>query len=137
MINFTFLSKTVFHCLPAVDSQTLPISKMEIFMTIGNEFQPLTIVAKMISAGFPNLYMTVNYQRWLLTLLTFLTSFRLFFKKKIFFITDLNSHFKNRQVLGHKCKRRIKLSRKGYRMKNLSHWWLGNCTNCTNIGQCV
>ena len=42
-----------------VDSETLPISKMELFMTIGNDFQLLTIVAK-ISAEFLNPHMTTK-----------------------------------------------------------------------------
>ena len=43
IVNFSFRSKTVFHSLPAVDPQTLPISKMELFMTIGNDLQLLII----------------------------------------------------------------------------------------------
>ena len=53
MVNFSFRSKTVFHSLPAVDPETLPISKMELFTIIGNDFQSLTIVVK-ISAEFLN-----------------------------------------------------------------------------------
>ena len=46
MVNFSFRSKTVFHSLPAVDPETLPISKIEIFMTISNNIQSLTILVK-------------------------------------------------------------------------------------------
>ena len=52
MVNFSFRSKTVFHSLPAVDPLTLPISKIELFMTITNDFRPLTIVK--ISAEYLN-----------------------------------------------------------------------------------
>ena len=51
MVNLSFRSKIAFHALPAVDPKTLPISKMKLFMTIGSNFQPLTIVVK-ISAEF-------------------------------------------------------------------------------------
>ena len=53
MVNFSFRYKTVFHSLPAVDPETLPISKMELLTIIGNDFQSLTIVVK-ISAEFLN-----------------------------------------------------------------------------------
>ena len=53
MVNFSFRSKTVFHSLPAVGPETLPISKMELFATIGNDFQSITIGVK-ISADFLN-----------------------------------------------------------------------------------
>ena len=59
MVNFSFRSKPVFHFLPAVDPETLPISKLELFMTISNNFQPLTIVVK-ISADFLNPHMTTK-----------------------------------------------------------------------------
>ena len=59
MVNFSFRSKTVFHSLPEVDPETLPISKMELFMTTGNDFQPLTVVVK-ISAEFLNPHMTTK-----------------------------------------------------------------------------
>ena len=59
MVNFSFRSKTVFHSLSAVDPETLPISKMELFATIGNDFQSLTIVVK-ISADFLNPQMTTK-----------------------------------------------------------------------------
>ena len=55
MVNFSLRSKTIFHSLPDVDPETLPIFKMELFMTIGNDFQPLTIVK--ISAEFLNPHM--------------------------------------------------------------------------------
>ena len=46
MVNFSFRSKTASHSLAAVDPETLPISKIELFMTIGNDFHPLTILVK-------------------------------------------------------------------------------------------
>ena len=55
MVNFSFRSKISFPSLLAVDPETLPIYKVEFFMTIGNGFQPLSIVVK-ISAGFLNPY---------------------------------------------------------------------------------
>ena len=52
--------KPVFHFLPAVDSETLPaISKLELFVTTANGFQPLTIVVR-ISAEFLNLHMVTK-----------------------------------------------------------------------------
>ena len=48
--------KPVFHSLPAVDPEPLLISKLELFVTIAIDFQPLTIVVK-ISVEFLNLYM--------------------------------------------------------------------------------
>ena len=59
MVNFSFRSKTVFHSLPAVDPETLSVSKMELFATIGNDFQSLAIVVK-ISSDFLNLQMTTQ-----------------------------------------------------------------------------
>ena len=59
MVNFSFRSKPVFHSLPAVDPETLLICNMELFMTIANNFQPLTIVVK-ISAEFLNPHMTTK-----------------------------------------------------------------------------
>ena len=53
MSNLSFRSKTVFDSLPAVDPETLPIFKMDLFMTISNDFQPLTTVLK-VSAEFLN-----------------------------------------------------------------------------------
>ena len=51
--------KPVFHSLPAVDPETLSISKLELFVTIANDFQPLTIVVR-ISAEFLNLHMAIK-----------------------------------------------------------------------------
>ena len=59
IVNFSFRYKTVFHSLPAVDPETLPISQIEYFMTIGNDFQLLTIVVK-FSAEFLNPHMTTK-----------------------------------------------------------------------------
>ena len=59
MINFSFRSKTVFHSLPAEDPDTLTISKINLFIVIDNNFQPLTIVVK-ISAEFLNPLMTTK-----------------------------------------------------------------------------
>ena len=59
MVNFSFRSKAVFHFLPAVNPETLLISKLELFITISNNFQPLTIVVK-IFADFLNLLMTIR-----------------------------------------------------------------------------
>ena len=49
MVNFSFRSKAVFHCPPEVDPETLPISKMELLMTIVNDFQPLTIAVEFLN----------------------------------------------------------------------------------------
>ena len=51
--------KPVFHSLPTADPETLPISKLELFVTTANNFQPLTIVVR-ISAEFLNLHMTTK-----------------------------------------------------------------------------
>ena len=59
MVNFSFRSKTVFHSLTAMEPETLPIFKMELFMTIGNDFQPLTVVVK-ISTELLNPHMTTK-----------------------------------------------------------------------------
>ena len=59
IVHFSFRYKTVFHSLPAVDPETLPISQIEYFTTIGNDFQLLTIVVK-FSAEFLNLHMTTK-----------------------------------------------------------------------------
>ena len=59
MINFSFRYKTVFHSLPAVDPDTIPIFKIELFTAIGNDFQSLTIVVK-ISAEFLNPHITTK-----------------------------------------------------------------------------
>ena len=50
--------KPAFHSLPA-DPEILPISKLELFVTIANDFQPLTIVVR-ISAEFLNLHMATK-----------------------------------------------------------------------------
>ena len=59
MVNFSFRYKTVFNSLPAVDPETIPISKIELFTTIGNDFQSLTIVVK-ISPEFLNPHITTK-----------------------------------------------------------------------------
>ena len=51
--------KPVFHYLPAVDPETLSISKLELFVIIANNFQTLTIVVK-ISVKFLNLHMATK-----------------------------------------------------------------------------
>ena len=45
-VNFSFRYKTVFNSLPAADPETLPVSYIDYFTTIGNDFQLLTIVVK-------------------------------------------------------------------------------------------
>ena len=59
MVNFSFRYKTVFNSLPTVDPETIPISKIELFTTIGNDFQSLTIVVK-ISPEFLNPHITTK-----------------------------------------------------------------------------
>ena len=59
MVNFSFRSKPEFHFLPAVDPETLPVSKLELFITISKNFKSLTIVVK-ISADFLNPHMTTK-----------------------------------------------------------------------------
>ena len=59
IVNSSFRSKSVFHFLPLVDPDTPPISTLELFMTIANNFQPLAIVVK-ISADFLNPHMTTK-----------------------------------------------------------------------------
>ena len=59
MVNSSFRYKPVFNFLPAVDPETLPISKLKLFMTIANNLQPLTIVVK-ISADFLNPHITTK-----------------------------------------------------------------------------
>ena len=51
--------KPVFHSLPAVVPETLLISKLELFVTIANNFQPLTIVTGTF-AEFLNLHMATK-----------------------------------------------------------------------------
>ena len=59
MVNSNFRYKPVFYFLSAVDPETLPISKLKLFMTIANNLQPLTIVVK-ISADFLNPHITAK-----------------------------------------------------------------------------
>ena len=59
IVNFSFRYKTVFHSLPAVDPETIPISNIELFTKIGNDFQSLNIVVK-ISAEFLNPHITTK-----------------------------------------------------------------------------
>ena len=59
MVNFSFRYKTVFHSLPAVDPKIIPISNIELFTKIGNDFQSLNIVVK-ISAEFLNPHITTK-----------------------------------------------------------------------------
>ena len=59
MVNFSFRYKTVFNSLQAVDPETIPISKIELFTTIGNDFRSLTIVVK-ISPEFLNPHITAK-----------------------------------------------------------------------------
>ena len=70
MVNSSFRSKPVFHFLPLVDPETPPISTLELFMTIAT------------SSHYPCRFCepAYDYQRWLLALLIFLTSFRLRFQ---------------------------------------------------------
>ena len=49
----------VFHSLPAVDPEPLLISKLELFITTGNNFQLLTIIVK-ISSEFLSLRVTTK-----------------------------------------------------------------------------
>ena len=51
--------KPVFHYLPVVDLETLPVSKLELFLTIPNDFQPLTTLVK-ISTEFFNLHIAAK-----------------------------------------------------------------------------
>ena len=44
IVNFSLRSKPVIHSLPVVDPETIQISKLELFMTIANDFQLLCIV---------------------------------------------------------------------------------------------
>ena len=57
--NFGFRYKTVFYSLPAVDPESIPISKIELFTTIGNDFQSLNTAVK-ISAEFLNPHITTK-----------------------------------------------------------------------------
>ena len=78
MVNFSFRSKTAFHSLPAVDPETLPISKMEFLWQLVTTLPTINYRRKgLCRVPKP----TYNYQRSLLALLTFLTSFRLLFQR--------------------------------------------------------
>ena len=59
MVDFSIVNLNLYFILPAVDPEALPISKLELFVTIANDFQPLTIVVK-ISAEFLNLHTTIK-----------------------------------------------------------------------------
>ena len=67
IVNLSSRSITVFHSLPAVDPGTLPISKMELFMTIDNDFQPLIILVKIsifsvrLGSKYPSFLMVIIY----------------------------------------------------------------------------
>ena len=51
--------KPVFNSLPLVAPETLPISKLELFLTIPNNFQQLTVVVK-TSTEFLNFHMALK-----------------------------------------------------------------------------
>ena len=51
--------KAVFNALPVVAPETLPISKLGLFLTIPNDFQPLTVVVKS-STEFLNFHMVLK-----------------------------------------------------------------------------
>ena len=59
MVDFSIVNLNLYFILPAVDPEALPISKLELFVTIANDFQPLTIVVK-ISVEFLNLHTTTK-----------------------------------------------------------------------------
>ena len=59
MVDFSIVNLNLYFILPAVDPEAVPISKLEPFVTIANDFQPLTIVVK-ISAEFLNLHTTTK-----------------------------------------------------------------------------
>ena len=59
MVDFSIVNLNLYFILPAVDPEAVPISKLELFVTIANDFQPLTIVVK-ISAEFLNLHTTTK-----------------------------------------------------------------------------
>ena len=54
MVKFSFRSKPVFHSLPVVDSESLPISKLELFMAIVNDFLKTSTIVVKITAEFLN-----------------------------------------------------------------------------------
>ena len=51
--------KPVFHFLSAVDTETLSVSKLELFVITANNFEPLTVVVK-IPVEFLNLHMATK-----------------------------------------------------------------------------
>ena len=51
--------KPVFNSLPVVAPETLPISKLELFLTIPKDFHPLTVVVKS-SKEFLNFHMALK-----------------------------------------------------------------------------
>ena len=51
--------KLVFNSLPVVAPETLPRSKLELFVTIPNDFQPLTVIV-MSSTEFLNFHMALK-----------------------------------------------------------------------------
>ena len=51
--------KPIFHSLQAVDPETLSVSKFELYVTIANDFQPLTFILK-IFAEFLSLHMATK-----------------------------------------------------------------------------
>ena len=57
--NFSFRYISIFRSLPDADRKTLSTSKMELFITIANYYQPLTIATK-ISAEFLDPLMNVK-----------------------------------------------------------------------------
>ena len=59
MTNFKYKSKAVLYYLPEADPSTLPITKIELFITIAEDFQPLSIIAK-ISAEFLDRILTTK-----------------------------------------------------------------------------
>ena len=58
MVDFSIVNLNLYFILP-LDPEAVPISKLELFVTIANDFQPLTIVVK-ISAEFLNLHTTTK-----------------------------------------------------------------------------
>ena len=55
--------KPAFNSLPVVAPETLQISKLDLFMTIPNNFQPLTVVVKS-STVFLNFHMALKGDYW-------------------------------------------------------------------------
>ena len=51
--------KSVFNSLPVVAPENLPISKLELFLTIPNNFHPLTVVVKSFTE-FLNFHMALK-----------------------------------------------------------------------------